>query len=258
MIYAVIDIGTNSTRLYAAEISKGVQRVLYKELETTRLGEGGLDGLLKKAPMERTAQAAERFVQKAHSLGAAAVFIYATAAVREASNKEEFARLIKLKTGFELNIISGETEAYIAYLGAAGQLDEKTINRAAEYIDSALRQYEIISPRGSAELIGVSGTPTTIAGIKLGSPAYQPQLIQGLHLTLDEIRSTALSLCRKSLEERKRIPGMPPERADVLQYGALILWRFMAMYGYDKLTVSDDDSLKGYIKYMMLKGRIAQ
>lgn len=301
MIYAVIDIGTNSTRLYAAEISKGVQRVLYKKLETTRLGEGGLDGLLKKAPMERTAQAAERFVQKAHSLGAAAVFIYATAAVREASNKEEFARLIKLKTGFELNIISGETEAYIAYLGAAGdkdgctvidigggsteiiikngdmrsmslklgavrlmenwgggQLDEKTINRAVEYIDSALRQYEIISPRGSAELIGVSGTPTTIAGIKLGSPAYQPQLIQGLHLTLDEIRSTALSLCRKSLEERKRIPGMPPERADVLQYGALILWRFMAMYGYDKLTVSDDDSLKGYIKYMMLKGRIAQ
>lgn len=40
MIYAVIDIGTNSTRLYTAEINKGCQRALDKGLETTRLGPG--------------------------------------------------------------------------------------------------------------------------------------------------------------------------------------------------------------------------
>lgn len=300
MIYAVIDIGTNSTRLYTAEISQGVQHALAKELETTRLGEGGMDGILKAEPMARTVRAVSAFTHKALKLGAQKVFIYATAAVREAANKEEFARLIKSSTGFELNIISGETEAYIAYLGAAGdrdnravidigggsteviiksgeirslslklgavrmmekwgsgQMDQSKINEAAHYIDGIIREYEKISPNGAEELIGVSGTPTTIAGIKLGLNMYQPERIQNLHVTLAEIQAISIRLCTTALEERKQIPGMPPERADVLQYGSLILWRFMAMYGYDQLTVSDDDSLKGYIKYMMIKGGVA-
>ena len=87
MIYAVIDIGTNSTRLYTAEINKGCQRALDKGLETTRLGQDGLDGLLKEEPMERTAASVARFAKRAQDTGAAKVFIYATAAVREAANQ---------------------------------------------------------------------------------------------------------------------------------------------------------------------------
>ena len=301
MIYAVIDIGTNSTRLYTAEINKGCQRALDKGLETTRLGQDGLDGLLKEEPMERTAASVARFAKRAQDAGAAKVFIYATAAVREAANQKDFARLIKLGTGLDLDIISGETEALIAYLGAAGekdnravidigggsteviikneeirslslklgavrmmekygaeQLHEERIDQAARYADGIIAQYEEISPRGAQELIGVSGTPTTIAGIKLALKEYQPERIQGLKLTLPEIHSAAKRLLGASLAERKSITGMPPERADILQYGSLILWRFMTLYGYEQLTVSDDDSLKGYIKYMILKGGITE
>ena len=136
-------------------------------------------------------------------------------------------------------------------------MDASKINEAAHYIDGIIQEYERIAPRGAEELIGVSGTPTTIAGIKLGLNIYQPERIQNLQITLSEIQSISIRLCKTALEERKQIPGMPPERADVLQYGSLILWRFMAMYGYEQLTVSDDDSLKGYIKYMMIKGGIA-
>ena len=140
----------------------------------------------------------------------------------------------------------------------AEQLDEERIDQAARYADGIIAQYEEISPRGAQELIGVSGTPTTIAGIKLALKEYQPERIQGLKLTLPEIHSAAKRLLGASLAERKSITGMPPERADILQYGSLILWRFMTLYGYEQLTVSDDDSLKGYIKYMILKGGITE
>lgn len=297
MTYAVIDIGTNSTRLYIAEVTRSIQHALVKELETTRLGEGSSDGILKEEPMERTASVVAAFTKKALHSGAEKIYIYATAAVREALNKDVFALLIKNMTGYELDIISGETEAYIAYLGAAeekdnravidigggsteviiksgdirsmslklgavrmmekwgrDQMDDNKINEAAHSIDRIICEYNKIAPCGAEELIGVSGTPTTIASIKLGLDKYQPECIQGLQVTLPEIQATTIELCKTTLEKRKQITGMPPDRADVLQYGSLILWRFMLMYGYDRLTVSDNDSLKGYINYITLKG----
>jgi len=118
---AVIDIGTNSARLYVAEIdSKGKQTKLLRELNTTRLGEGiGNSNILLSLPMQRTSLAVAEFTAKARKMGAAQIFIYATNAVRDAQNGQEFANMLEQATGVTLNIISGELEAHIAYMGAA-------------------------------------------------------------------------------------------------------------------------------------------
>ncbi len=120
MIKAVIDIGTNSTRLYVADINKDNQINLLKMLSTTRLGEGILNSpyMLEKA-MERTSDKVKEFVSIAKEKGAEEIYIYATAVVREAKNKDVFAKMIFDKTGINLDIISGEMEGEIAFTGAA-------------------------------------------------------------------------------------------------------------------------------------------
>ena len=116
---AVIDIGTNSVRLYAADVEHGRQQLIQKALKTTRLGEGiGRGNSIQQEPMARTVCAVGDFVQTARSLGAADkdIYIYATAMVREAENQEEFCRQVHAQCGIFPEVISGETEAEIAYL----------------------------------------------------------------------------------------------------------------------------------------------
>ena len=123
MKQAVIDIGTNSTRLCVADVTvkdsvtlSGIQ----KHLTTTRLGEGSAGGLLQATPMERTARAVADYYRKAKKDGAEKIYVYATAAVREAQNNQAFADIL-LQNGIELIILSGEQEAEIAYAGAADE-----------------------------------------------------------------------------------------------------------------------------------------
>ena len=76
---AVIDVGSNSVRLMFTADGK----VLYKTLETTRLGEGlAFSPRLKDDAMRRTAEAISAFVARAKDGGAERIFAYATAAVR--------------------------------------------------------------------------------------------------------------------------------------------------------------------------------
>ncbi len=124
MKYAVIDIGTNSTRLFVAQGENGIQKKITKELETTRLGEGIDSSLtIQPQPMLRTANAIENFTNTALSFGVERdkIFIYATAMVREATNKDEFISLVKEKTAITLEVIPGAIEGKIAFMGAAGK-----------------------------------------------------------------------------------------------------------------------------------------
>ncbi len=120
MKQAVIDIGTNSTRLCLAEVNGKNISNIEKFLTTTRLGEGSAEGFLQDIPMERTANAVISYADKALKNGAEKIYVYATAAVREAQNKQVFADIL-LKNGINLLILSGEQEAEIAYAGAADE-----------------------------------------------------------------------------------------------------------------------------------------
>ena len=124
MKYGVIDIGSNSVRLM---ISDG-NNTLYKKVKTTRLAENMCGAVLQSAPMERTADAVSFFVKCAKEENVNEICVFATAAVRQAKNKQAFIDLVKDRTGIDVDVISGESEAQIGIKGALNGADGAIID----------------------------------------------------------------------------------------------------------------------------------
>ena len=277
--FAVIDIGSNSVRLMFVADGK----VLYKALNTTRLGEGIAEhSTLNRAAIERSADAVAHFYDRALSEGAERVFAFATAAVRSAHNRAEFLNLVKSRCGLEIEVISGEEEAEIGILGALGNTDggvidvggastEIVVKRAGELIykksvdigvvrlkdkcgrdRSALTETakEIAPKYGniplSGELTAIGGTATTLGALSLGLTEYNSAKVTGSAITLQEMQALSDKLLVMSVEEIAALPCMPKGRADVLTGGAVLLTVLMQELGFDRLIISDRDNLEGY------------
>ena len=116
---AVIGIGSNSVRMLVVEIEPDGFTRLTRDREGTRLF-AGLDGERRLSPesMERTAGAAARMAASAGKIGCEQVHIFATSASRDARNGEEFLSLLRRLTGVTPEIITGEEEAVLSFLGA--------------------------------------------------------------------------------------------------------------------------------------------
>lgn len=122
MVRAVIDIGTNSVRLLAAEKQdNGEWKTLRKGINSSRLGEGmtSHEGLTEAA-CERTLEAVVRFVKEAKELHADEIKAYGTEILRVSPDGQAFAARVEEKTGIPVEILSGEMEAFYSYLGAVG------------------------------------------------------------------------------------------------------------------------------------------
>jgi exopolyphosphatase/guanosine-5'-triphosphate,3'-diphosphate pyrophosphatase len=81
-------------------------------------------------------------------------------------------------------------------------------------------------PRG-IPVIGTAGTATTLAAIKLGLERYDPAAVTGLRLSRDAVAVMLGHLLATSVAERTRIPGIEPQRADVIAAGAAIFARIL-------------------------------
>ena len=116
--FAVIDLGSNSVRMSINAVSDGGEwRVLKKMRETVRLSEGmSRDNFLKENSMCRVIEALGRFCETAREYKCLLVAAIATAAVRNAANREMFLARVKKATGITFEVISGEQEAYYSYL----------------------------------------------------------------------------------------------------------------------------------------------
>jgi exopolyphosphatase/guanosine-5'-triphosphate,3'-diphosphate pyrophosphatase len=116
---AVIDLGTNTTRLLVADVDGGRVRELDRRSEVTRLGEGvDSSGRLADRAMDRVAAAVAQFRQAIDALGPARVVAVATSAVRDAANGDEL--LARLRDDYDVypRTISGDEEARLTFLGA--------------------------------------------------------------------------------------------------------------------------------------------
>jgi len=124
MRVAAIDIGTNSIRLLKAEIIDGKLISGPKELNMTRIGEGVNEtGMLSEAGMNRSVEALVDFEMKAKAWGAQEIFALATSAVRDARNRDVFLERVKSACDLKIEVISGEHEARIGYLGVLAGLE---------------------------------------------------------------------------------------------------------------------------------------
>jgi len=89
------------------------------------------------------------------------------------------------------------------------------------------------------QLIATAGTATTLAAIKLGLKEYNHSEVHGSRLSINDIEGIINDLRSKTIEERKKIPGLEPKRADVILAGALILREAMNKFGFQEVVISD-------------------
>ncbi len=121
MRLAAIDVGTNSTKLIVADVSEdGALTVISEQAEVTRLGEG-VDATrrLGDAAQTRTLEAISRFAEDARQLGAVQVLGAGTSALRDAENGSDFLADVINGAGVEIEIISGDREAQLAFFAVA-------------------------------------------------------------------------------------------------------------------------------------------
>jgi exopolyphosphatase/guanosine-5'-triphosphate,3'-diphosphate pyrophosphatase len=87
--------------------------------------------------------------------------------------------------------------------------------------------------------VGIAGTMTTLAAVSLRMDKYDGARVHGLTLPLAEIERVVAELARVPLDERRRIAGMEPKRADVIVAGGLVALAFLEHAGADAVTISD-------------------
>ena len=121
MRVAVVDIGSNSTRLLIADVdaASGAIKEVLRRSEVTRLGEGlDASGSLAEHAVERVLRTLADYRREIQSSGASANLALLTAAVREAANGEAFAERVRDEFQLDTSVLSGEEEARLTFLGA--------------------------------------------------------------------------------------------------------------------------------------------
>ena len=276
--YAVIDIGSNSVRLMCVANGK----VLYKRLNTTRLGEGlAQSTMLKAEAIERSAQAVAEFFRQAVEEQAEQVLAFATAAVRTAENGMQFVSRVRELCGLEVEVVSGETEAEIGILGALGDQDgavvdiggastEIVVKQNGEYTYKKSVNIGVVRLRDQCGLqkekllqvckervkefgfvpktatYAIGGSATAIAAFCLGLKEYDAQKVTGAKITKAQMQAVADKLLSLTPEEIYSSSCMPKGRADVIAGGAVLFSVIMEELDIPELIISDRDNLEGY------------
>ena len=122
---AAIDCGTNSIRLLIADITGSNFKEVVRTMEIVRLGQG-VDQNKSFHPdaITRTLSAVEKFAALIVSKGVERVRFCATSATRDASNRELFTSGVKKILGVEVEVIPGEEEAALSFIGATKELSQ--------------------------------------------------------------------------------------------------------------------------------------
>ena len=116
---AVVDLGTNTTRLLVAEVYGDTVTELDRRTEITRLGEGvDATGRLGEEPMRRVLEAIAGYRTVIEEWGAERVVAVATSAVRDAANGEDLREELRRRFRIDARTISGDEEATLTFLGA--------------------------------------------------------------------------------------------------------------------------------------------
>ena len=121
--YAAIDIGSNSVRMEAADVTgDGPPRILASERQVTRLGEGVFrNGRVAPEAIESLCAVLRNMAAIYKRLDVAGMRAVATAAVRDAVNQREFVRRTSEAIGSPVEVISGQEEARLIHLGVASR-----------------------------------------------------------------------------------------------------------------------------------------
>lgn len=275
---AVLDVGSNTIRLLVARPENENLEPLLDRSEFVRLGAGvDATGRLQNERVLAAIGAIGRLAAEARSLHAAPLCAIATSAVRDAENGEAFVRRVQDETGVEVEIISGDREAYLTYLGASLGLDNR---RGAVICDLGGGSAEVIAADetgmrwGRALQIGsgrlterfvhhdpptqvereavaahvtevLSGLPPIVAKLVIftGGTASHVAWLAGLdgmivHLDKGAFDRVVQLVTTEQVAEIVRRFGVNPERAQVLPAGVLALQALARFYQAEDVTIT--------------------
>jgi exopolyphosphatase/guanosine-5'-triphosphate,3'-diphosphate pyrophosphatase len=302
---AAIDCGTNSIRLLVADVAGDSLTDVDRRMKIVRLGEGvDRTGRLAADAIERTRIALKGYADEIARLSAERVRMVATSATRDAANAAEFHDMVTATLGIEPEVISGDEEARLSFLGAVRGLPadlpgpylvvdigggSTEFVRGTAAVDAAIsvdlgcvrmterhlhadpptpeqiaaaeaditagvdRALAAVDGRAAGTLVGLAGSVTTVAGIALDLPAYDPVRIHHARIGYPDVAKVTADLLAATRAERLAIPVMHPGRADVIGAGALILRVIMQRGAFDAVVASEHDILDG-IAFSLLVG----
>jgi exopolyphosphatase / guanosine-5'-triphosphate,3'-diphosphate pyrophosphatase len=304
---AAIDIGSNSVRLFVAEALRGsAYRILDEEREPTRLGRSvSSEGRLDEESMDQTVAALRTFKEIATGYQVSALRTIATCAVRESRNGPEFCRRVREEVGLEVEVISGEREARLAFASVQQAFDlagrnvvvadigggsTEIVFATGNLIESiystplgAVRlteQFGIGDPRDSAAfqeglrqleaeiagclkkqtarplfaphlLVGCGGTFTTLAELVMAAKRQADRPVAGYQISHAEVRHLLDRLKKMPLRARRTLPGMTPDRADIIIAGLSIVDALMKRFRVNLLAVHTRGVRDGLVREMI-------
>jgi exopolyphosphatase/guanosine-5'-triphosphate,3'-diphosphate pyrophosphatase len=111
---------------------------------------------------------------------------------------------------------------------------------------------------GAVQMLGTSGTVTTLAGVYLDLPRYNRSLIDGSYLEFADIRSVSRKLAAMTCEERTASPCIGPDRADLVVAGCAILEAICGLWPVGRLRVADRGVREGILAGLMHADRRRQ
>jgi exopolyphosphatase/guanosine-5'-triphosphate,3'-diphosphate pyrophosphatase len=280
---AAVDLGTNSTRLLVADVADGRLEEAGRNLRITRLGEG-VDSRRRLLPtaVARVRNCLSDYRRQLEALGAERTLCIATSAVRDAENGEAFLGEIEWSYGFRTRLLSGDDEALLTFRGVTSgrPLAERTLVvdigggstelivggedvewhtsldigcvRLTERFGDDLRACgahvrALLPDLDVSSAIGVAGTVTSLAALDLGLVEYDPERVHSHQLSRDAVERQLERLASLTLDERRRVPGLEPERAPVIVAGAVILLEILRRYDLAGLEASEHDLLHGAV-----------
>jgi exopolyphosphatase / guanosine-5'-triphosphate,3'-diphosphate pyrophosphatase len=236
-------------------------------------------------PIARVRNVLSDYRRELEALGAERTLAVATSAVRDAENGEAFLGEIEWSYGFTTRLLTGDEEAELTVRGVGeGAADALVVDiggGSTELIGGGTR---ISTELGSVRLterflpsdpptedeldalaaaarsvlaeqvpetltarraIGVAGTITSLAALDLGLVEYDRDRVHGHRLGDAAVRAQLERLAALPLAERRRVPGLEPERAPVIVAGAIILREVMRHFGLASIEASERDILDG-------------
>ena len=122
MMQSIIDIGSNTIRLAIYRIEAGRVELLLKKKQTVGLAAYIKDGVMQPEGIARAAAALQDFTAFLQEIGLPLTAAFATAALRNAVNREEALAAIKARTGLAIRVLSGTEEAELGFIGATHDL----------------------------------------------------------------------------------------------------------------------------------------
>ena len=275
---AIIDVGSNSVRL---RISKN-DAVFLRERVTTQLARGSANGVLNESSVERTFNGLDKLFAIA-TKHKARIFAFATAAVRNAKQSDDFCQKFFKRYGVKLHVLSGEEEAEMGILGAldgndgcvidvGGASSEliiaqnkkiiyaysmqlgavsltdicgKDFNFAMKTVNERLKEFPPM-PSEIGNVFCIGGTSNNVAFIMSKEPVFDRDKTSGYNLKVENLKPLVekfYSLTPSEIIENYKIGEI---RAKVIHSGALILYSLFKFINAQTAIMSENDNLEGY------------